>query len=58
LGISEEVDALAVVVSEETGIISLAIDGRMIRDLDGKTLRNTLYQYLITDLSAQPEKQV
>ncbi len=58
LGISEEVDALAVVVSEETGIISLAIDGRMIRDLDGKSLRNTLYQYLITDLSAQPEKQV
>jgi hypothetical protein len=30
----------------------------MIRDLDGKSLRNTLYQYLITDLSAQPEKQV
>ncbi|MEE9563277.1 MAG: diadenylate cyclase CdaA [Thermoanaerobaculia bacterium] len=58
LGISEEVDALAVVVSEETGTISLAIDGRMIRDLDGKSLRNTLYQYLITDLSAQPEKQV
>ena len=58
LGISEEVDALAVVVSEETGTISLAIDGWMIRDLDGKSLRNTLYQYLITDLSAQPEKQV
>ncbi|TNF71645.1 MAG: TIGR00159 family protein [Acidobacteria bacterium] len=58
LGISEEVDALAVVVSEETGTISVAIDGRMIRDLDSKSLRNTLYQYLITDLSAQPEKQV
>ncbi|MGB3564264.1 MAG: diadenylate cyclase CdaA [Thermoanaerobaculia bacterium] len=58
LGISEEIDALAVVVSEETGIISVAIDGRMIRDLDAKSLRNTLYQYLITDLSAQPEKQV
>jgi uncharacterized protein (TIGR00159 family) len=58
LGISEEVDALAVVVSEETGTISVAIDGRMIRDLDAKSLRNSLYQYLITDLSAQPEKQV
>lgn len=57
LGISEEVDALAVVVSEETGIISVAIDGQMIRDLDAKSLRNTLYQYLITDLSAQVEKQ-
>ncbi len=56
LGISEEVDALAVVVSEETGIISMAIDGEMIRDLDSKSLRNTLYQHLITDLSAPLEE--
>jgi uncharacterized protein (TIGR00159 family) len=55
LGISEEADALAVVVSEETGTISLAIHGELIRDLDSKTLRNSLYKYLITDLSAQPE---
>jgi diadenylate cyclase len=50
LGISEETDALAVVVSEETGTISVGYQGRMVRDLDGKTLRNTLYEYLITDL--------
>lgn len=50
LGISEETDALAVVVSEETGMISVARDGRLARDLDGKDLRNTLYDYLITDL--------
>lgn len=50
LGVTEETDALAVVVSEETGTISVAYEGRMIRDLDGKTLRNTLYEYLITDL--------
>ncbi len=50
LGITEETDALAVVVSEETGIISVARDGELIRDLDGKSLRNTLYEYLITDL--------
>lgn len=56
LGISEETDAVAVVVSEETGIISLAIGGEMIRELDSKRLRNTLYQYLITDVAAQPEK--
>ena len=55
LGISEEADALAVVVSEETGTISMAIHGELIRDLDAKTLRNSLYKYLITDLSAQPE---
>lgn len=50
LGVTEETDALAVVVSEETGTISVAYEGRMVRDLDGKSLRNTLYEYLITDL--------
>ena len=53
LGITEETDAVAVVVSEETGIISVAFDGELIRDLDGKSLRNVLYQYLITDLYPQ-----
>lgn len=53
LGMSEETDALAVVVSEETGTISVAFDGTMTRDLDSRTLRNTLYQHLITDLYAQ-----
>ena len=48
-------DALAVVVSEETGAISVALNGELIPNLDPKTLRNSLYKYLITDLSAQPE---
>lgn len=51
LGISEETDAVAVVVSEETGVISLAFDGEIIRNLDGKGLRNALYKYLLTDLT-------
>ena len=50
LGISEETDAVAVVISEETGTISVACDGEMVRELDGKSLRNALYRYLITDL--------
>jgi DNA integrity scanning protein DisA with diadenylate cyclase activity len=53
LGITEETDAVAVIVSEETGIISVAFDGELVRDLDGKSLRNTLYKYLITDLYPQ-----
>jgi diadenylate cyclase len=54
LGLTEETDALAVVVSEETGAISVVIDGEIIRNLDGKSLRNTLFKYLITDLYPQP----
>lgn len=53
LGISNETDALAVVVSEETGTISVAFDGELERGLDGKNLRNKLYQHLVTDLYPQ-----
>lgn len=53
IGITEETDAVAVVVSEETGVISFAFGGQMIRDLDSRTLQNTLYKYLITDLVPQ-----
>jgi diadenylate cyclase len=42
LGISEVSDAVAVVVSEETGIISVAHNGRMIRRLDPQRLQNIL----------------
>jgi len=42
LGISEQTDAIAVVVSEETGVISLAQNGRMVRRLDETRLRSIL----------------
>lgn len=42
LGISEASDAIAVVVSEETGSISVAHAGRMIRRLDPDRLQNIL----------------
>lgn len=42
LGISEVSDAVAVVVSEETGSISVVNDGRMIRRLDADRLENIL----------------
>lgn len=42
LGISEASDAIAVVVSEETGSISFAHAGRMIRRLDPERLENIL----------------
>ncbi len=42
LGITEETDALAVVVSEETGTISVSNDGRLVRHLDDARLKNLL----------------
>jgi len=42
IGITEETDALAVVVSEERGAISVARDGDLVEDLDGKGLRDLL----------------
>ncbi|MCS7307275.1 MAG: diadenylate cyclase CdaA [Aquificaceae bacterium] len=46
LGISEESDALCVVVSEETGEISLTVGGKIHRNLDPEMLRNMLLEEL------------
>lgn len=45
LGISEQSDAIAVVVSEETGTIAIAHAGRMIRRLDPERLENILIAF-------------
>ena len=45
LGISEVSDAVSVVVSEETGNISITHNGRMIRRLDRSRLRNILIAF-------------
>src|SRR6201984_1431268 len=42
IGITEETDSIAVIVSEETGSISLAIGGKMERDLTVEQLRERL----------------
>src|SRR6056297_487596 len=42
IGITEESDALALVVSEETGVISIAEDGKLSRNLDEAELREIL----------------
>lgn len=42
IGVTEETDAVAIVVSEETGAISFAHDGEMERYLDPDTLRQRL----------------
>ncbi len=47
IGISENTDAVAVVVSEETGTISIAIDGKIFRDLTPEQLEKELKKRLI-----------
>ncbi len=42
LGVSETTDATALIVSEETGIISMARGGKLVRHLDQKALRSIL----------------
>jgi len=42
IGVTEQSDAVAVIVSEETGIISIAHNGRIIRRLDVRRLRKLL----------------
>ena len=42
IGVTEDTDAVAVIISEETGTISLAIGGKITRSLSGDDLRNAL----------------
>ncbi len=53
LGISEVTDAIAVVVSEETGAISIAHAGRIIRRLDVERLENILIAFYNPEKSHQ-----
>ncbi|MEW5806184.1 MAG: diadenylate cyclase CdaA [Acidobacteriota bacterium] len=52
IGITEETDALAIIISEERGVISLACEGRILEDLDAKGLKELLLEHLQT----RPEK--
>ena len=47
LGISKETDSIAIVVSEETGKISVAKDGTLIVDVDEETLKRLLIKNII-----------
>jgi diadenylate cyclase len=53
LGLAEESDAVILVVSEETGKISIAIDGTLKQDLDFNTIRNILMNAF--KFSTEPE---
>ncbi|PLX84800.1 MAG: TIGR00159 family protein [Desulfuromonas sp.] len=46
IGLTELVDAVVIVVSEETGRISVVINGKMTKGLDGTTLKKVLLRLL------------
>lgn len=46
VGISEVTDSLTIIVSEETGKISVAYDGKLSRNLDGEQLKARMHQIL------------
>jgi len=47
IGLTEVTDAVVLVVSEETGAVSLAVSGRITRGLDQNTLRKMLRKYTL-----------
>ncbi len=54
IGMSEATDAVVVIVSEETGIISVALGGRLKRHLEPETLHKLLTQELGLQEETQP----
>lgn len=46
LGLSENSDALIIIVSEETGVISLAVNGRLTRNYDKEKLKSILIKIM------------
>lgn len=58
IGLTEESDAVAVVVSEETGRVSLALEGRIERDLNAEELRGRLRTLIWQRRPSREERRV
>ncbi len=56
IGITENSDAIAIIVSEETGIISIAVDGKLTRFLDIKTVEKTLLNIYLSQIHVERVK--
>lgn len=57
IGISKESDAIAVVISEETGKISVAKDGTLIADLKEEALKKLLIKNIVTNRFEQENRK-
>lgn len=58
VGMSEASDAVVVIVSEETGTISVAVDGMLKRHLAPQTLERLLHSELCPDTASEEENNL
>ncbi len=58
IGLTEENDSVAIVVSEETGAVSVVVDGQIERGLDSDALRTRLRSLLIQRAPARAQSRV
>ena len=56
IGITENSDAISLIVSEETGIISMAVNGKLTRFLDTKNVEKTLLNLYLNGEAAESGK--
>lgn len=56
VGISEVTDSFTIIVSEETGAVSVAVGGELIRDIDEDSLRNKLEYLRMKDIDVKSFK--
>ncbi len=58
IGMSEQSDAMIVVISEETGSISIAVRGTLFRDISDGDLREKLMDYFIIESTHEKERKI
>lgn len=56
IGVSEVTDSFTIIVSEETGKVSIATKGRLIRDVDDEGLRKRLEALFVVEQTAKKRK--
>jgi diadenylate cyclase len=56
IGLTEENDAVAIIVSEETGLVSVVVDGQIERGLDADALRARLQSLVLRRRASSPAR--
>lgn len=58
LGMSENSDAVVVIVSEETGVITMAVNGKLRRGFTGEQLTQELKDYFIVEHEEKNDRKL